>query len=492
MNHRLMNWQKKTFLLVFLFTVGTRVLTLGAYPIFDTTESRYAEISRKMVETGNWITPQISFGVPFWGKPPLSFWLTAASISSFGINDIAARLPSFVLAILIGWLIYRLASRHRNWNCAVMGVFVLSSMALFFFMSGQVMTDQALVLGTTLSMAAFWHALAETGRNGRIWGYLFFVGLAIGVLAKGPVAIVLTAIPIGIWVFLHKKWRALFDHLPWILGTILLLAIALPWYLLAEMRTPGFLYYFIVGEHWDRYTQRGWRGDLYGSTHVHPRGMIWVYWIAAAFPWSLVFIALLAKFTVRFRPLLSTIVKDNWLTYLILWAAAPLILFTFTANILMTYVLPSLPAFALLMAETLQYHAPRETSANTVWDHAWLPYVAVPVPVIALLLVIFIAPGVAPYKSQKDVVARYMALRSDSSIPLIYLFDKPYSAEFYSQGKAVEIPDVNKASIYLSGIREGFVVARDEDFKRVPDSMLIQLEPVGKYGYCRLLRKHSR
>ena len=52
--------------------VALRMLTLGAYPLMDTTESRYAEIARKMLETGDWLTPQFDYGVPFWGKPPLS------------------------------------------------------------------------------------------------------------------------------------------------------------------------------------------------------------------------------------------------------------------------------------------------------------------------------------------------------------------------------------------------------------------------------------
>ena len=492
MNLRLMSWQKKTFLLIFLFTVGVRLFTLDAYPLLDKTESRYAEISRKMVETGNWVTPQISYGVPFWGKPPLSFWLTAASLSAFGVNDVAARLPSFLLAILIAWLIYNLALRQRSWNCAISGVFVLSSTALFFFMSGQVMTDQALVLGTTLSMTAFWRALADTESMRRLWGYLFFIGLAIGVLAKGLLAIVLTAIPLGIWVIGYKKWRALFRDLPWVTGTTLMLAIAVPWYLWAEMRTPGFLHYFFVGEHWDRYTQSGWKGDLYGFTHVYRRGTIWVYWIAAAFPWSLVFIALLIKMGRPVKPSISTVLNDQWLAYLSLWAAAPLILFSFTTSILVTYVLPSLPASALLTAEILQRYAPRENRVNTVLNSSWLTFMALPVPVIALLLVIFVAPGVAPFKSQKDLVARYMMLRSDPSSPLIYLFDKPHSAEFYSQGKARETFDANKAAEYLSGARDGFVVAKEGELALIPDSVLTQLEPVGKFGNCVLLRKRSR
>ncbi len=107
-----------------------------------------------MVETGNWVTPQIDYGIPFWGKPSLSTWLAAGFIKFFGVNELAARLPSFMLALLIGWLIYYLALKQRGWNYALMGVLVLATAALYFFMAGQVMTDQALALGTTLSMVA--------------------------------------------------------------------------------------------------------------------------------------------------------------------------------------------------------------------------------------------------------------------------------------------------------------------------------------------------
>ena len=85
---------------------GLRLLTLGLYPVSDTTESRYAEIARKMVELGDWVTPWYDYGVPFWGKPPLSTWLTAGSMQLFGVSEWAARLPHFLCAVAVGWLIW--------------------------------------------------------------------------------------------------------------------------------------------------------------------------------------------------------------------------------------------------------------------------------------------------------------------------------------------------------------------------------------------------
>ena len=82
-----------------------RLLTLGSYPLTDTTEARYAEVARKMAELGNWVTPLYDYGVPFWAKPPLTTWLSAISLQMFGVNEFAARLPYFLLAVFIACLV---------------------------------------------------------------------------------------------------------------------------------------------------------------------------------------------------------------------------------------------------------------------------------------------------------------------------------------------------------------------------------------------------
>src|SRR5665647_2501274 len=103
--------------------VAGRIATLGLYPLLDTTEARYAEIARKMVELNDWITPWFDYGVPFWGKPPLSFWMTAVSFTLFGINEFAARLPHFLGALLVAWLVWDWStrrSRQEAWYSAAL------------------------------------------------------------------------------------------------------------------------------------------------------------------------------------------------------------------------------------------------------------------------------------------------------------------------------------------------------------------------------------
>ena len=122
-------------------------------------------------------------------------------------------------------------------------------------------------------MVAFWLALTTGAWT---WGYLFSLAWPIGLLSKGPVATVLTVGPIGAWLVLTGRWRDTWHRIPWITGTALTIALSVPWYLAAERLSPGFLQYFIIGEHWQRYTVSGWKGDLYGSGHAYPIGTIWL------------------------------------------------------------------------------------------------------------------------------------------------------------------------------------------------------------------------
>jgi 4-amino-4-deoxy-L-arabinose transferase-like glycosyltransferase len=166
-----------------------RLLPLGAYPVLDPTEARYAVVAKLMVESGNWITPFLEPDVPFLGKPPLSFWAGASSYVIFGINAFAARLPSFVAWLITAGLVFSLALRATNTNprnLALVATCVFASSALAFYLTGAVMTDSILLLGITLAMAAFWMRLRGASI---VWGYLFFIGLAVAVLAKGLIGV---------------------------------------------------------------------------------------------------------------------------------------------------------------------------------------------------------------------------------------------------------------------------------------------------------------
>ena len=418
------------------YALGTvamvRLVTLGLYPLTDTTEARYAEVARKMVELGNWVTPLYDYGVPFWAKPPLTTWLSAISMGVLGVNEFAARLPYFLLAVLIAWLLWHWV-RRASARQAQLATAMLCGTLLYLVASAAVMTDLGLVLGTTLVMRGFWAAFeqGESGRPKEVW--LLFVGLGIGLLAKGPIAVVLSVLPIGIWLLVTGNLQSAWQRLPWLKGGVLTLAIAAPWYVLAEARTPGFWEYFFIGEHWNRFTVTGWAGDKYGTAHATQRGAIWLFALAAAMPWT----ALLPLMWIgrKAAPVLqvasSAKYSRDFTVYLLAWSAAPCLFFTLSGNILWTYVLPALPAMALLAARWL--------SGDT--RNRWVDG-GVTAGVLGMSLLVaafFIREELADsWKSAKTVVQAHRT--SATSQPLIFMGDLPYSASFYSQGKATAVP----------------------------------------------------
>ena len=464
--------------------LAVRLVTMDAYPLVDPSESRYAEMARKMVETGNWVTPQIDYGVPFWGKPPLAVWLNALSFESLGVGTFTARISAFLLSLGVLWIVYRLAARRQDGARPWVAPTMLAGMALFFVMSGSVAMDQSLLFGTTLALASFWSALRTPG-SGSVHGYLFFVGLAIGLLSKGPIALVLTGIPIGLWVLIRHEWVATWQRIPWVKGSLLMLALSLPWYLIAEHRTPGFLEYFIVGEHWKRFTEQGWQGDLYGSGRTYPHGSIWLFWLAGALPWSLPFIAVLGQAVRRqaLRPLLAS--ADGWRLYCLLWMLSPLLFFTLSANLIWTYVLPGLPGCALLLAEW------RRDGWRGLWsgDGRLLAGLAMGVPAAILLMVILLPrPPLPLLGTEKYLVERYERERGSPAEGLYYLGDAPYSAQFYLAGKVNAIPHPEQLQAFIEAPGQRFFSCTPRNWNNLPAGIKTRLEPVADYGRQRLLR----
>lgn len=462
-----------------------RLATLGLYPLTDTTEARYAEVARKMAELGDWVTPWYDYGVPFWAKPPLSTWLTAASLKLFGVHEFAARLPYFLLAVLIAWLVWdwrRRISRRE----AMLAVALLSGTMLYFIASAAVMTDLALVLGTTLAMRGFWAVFEEPGAGRPREAWLLFIGLGIGMLAKGPIAVVLTGLPIGLWALATGNIAPAWKRLPWLRGTLLTLAIALPWYWLAEIRTPGFWNYFFIGEHWQRFTVTGWAGDKYGTAHATARGAIWLLALAACLPWTLLlpFMAVGRRAAQsRLSPVAPAVpssagkkAQREWIIYLLAWAASPCLFFTLSGNILWTYVLPALPALAMLAGGWLE----RDARVRLVDG-----LVSGGVLAMALLVAAYFIneERADSWKTAKSAVAeqRTRSAGVTAAPALLFLGDLPYSASFYSQGKARAVKDNAELASYLSG-NAAFVALTREQAMALPPQLKAGLHFEAKAG----------
>ena len=352
----------------------TRLFAMAWIPLMDTTEGRYGEIGRKMLALDDWITPWHDHGVPFWGKPPLSFWMTAGSFKLFGLNEFAARLPHFLCGVLTALCVWN-AARLRAPHEGAMAAAVLASALLFHLSSGAVMTDAALVLGTTMAQCGVWLALAsDSPAQRRRQGWWAFIGAAVGVMAKGPLALVLIGAPLFLWVLWTRRWLALWQALPWVRGLLLLAVLVLPWFIVAERKTPGFIEYFIVGEHFHRFVTPGWDGDLYGNAHQEIKGTIWVYAAGALVPWTVMLpiwwgwrwlaqrrmgaaVEKVGAGEASAAPTGPWALQDRETAGLVaLMAWVPLVFFTASSNIIWTYVLPAMPGLAWWLARLLGRH----------------------------------------------------------------------------------------------------------------------------------------
>lgn len=400
-------------------------LLLSAYlPLMELTEARYAEIARKILSLNDWTTLWFYFDKPYWGKPPLAFWSIASSFAVLGVNEFAARFSPFIYtlatALVIGLWTRRNVGREPSYIASI--IYLASWLVLHT--AGAVLTDPLLTFTTTLVMVGFWEACAQESRR---YAYLVWVALALGLLAKGPLALVLCGGACGAWVLIYNRWRSFFNNIHLISGLILMLAIALPWYYLTEQKTPGFIDYFLIGEHFERYTQSEWQGDPYGVVKDRPFGTIWLYFVIATLPWSLIVLARLFSQKVRSQVMKNYSSDPLFYGYLILWIVVPILFFTPAKNVLITYAMPSIPAFSILLAKNFD-------SLVTKRYFYTIAFISV---------VLFFVISVSVFKisfedhrfNQKPMLNKYLELNEKDPGDLVYTGTRIFGPQFYTEGK---------------------------------------------------------
>ncbi len=443
---------------IFLALLASRLLGMSYIPLNEITEARYGEIARKMLELNNWVTLFQDYNIPFLAKPPLSTWLSAGSMLLFGVNELAVRLPALLLSAAIAAMVGYTAHLRYGRTIGLWAALILCSSFGFFICAGTVMTDTAFVFCTTLILLSFWHAQT---RQCKISSYVFFIACGLGLLAKGPVTLILPAMPIFFWVLLRKDWLALWRNFPWIIGCCIVIFIAGPWYYLAEMRTPGFLNYFIIGENIDRFLVSGWKGDRYGSAHSYPYGTVWGFILFGFFPWSPVFAYYILKERSKLRQYVQE--SDGWVLFLMLWVFSISIFFTFSANIIWPYCLPPLPGFTLLLVELMNRRS------WPIIQNRMLALAALAAVVgIGITTAYRFLPELVD-RSDRSMIAHWQAAKPSLNSHLIYWnYRRELSAAFYSAGRAVSTQDPKTLQSLVGNTTQDYIVTRKQDLTRMP------------------------
>ncbi|AFL85513.1 PMT family glycosyltransferase, 4-amino-4-deoxy-L-arabinose transferase [Belliella baltica DSM 15883] len=435
-------------------------------PLMDKTEARYAEIARIMQETNNYITPQIDYGVPFWAKPPLSTWLSALSMEVFGVNEFAVRLPYLLATIFILFVVSKFVESRRA--CLVCA-FVLLTIPEFLLHAGVVSTDTFLALCVAMVFLSFWQTILIEKVNH--WHYLFYVFLGFGLLAKGPIVFILTIPPLFIFTLYFKQFKTFFKNTPLFSGLLLMLLIAVPWYYLAEQETKGFLEYFIIGEHFKRFFDSdGWDGDKYGFVKTQPLGIIWVFLFAFAFPW----IQVLA---VKLWKLRQEILKNKWVSFLLLWLLWAPFFFTFSSSLIHTYILPSIVPIALLISHYWPNYKHKRLALRLS--------LIFPVLVVIATAIFLLENRVKYYMNTDKYILEHDVL---SQYKLYYLNKKSYSSQFYSEGKIENISYENFESINLQ--QESFaIIIENDDINQDNISQIKKLEVIDSNANSKIFLK---
>ena len=227
----------------FLFFYG-----MGQFGLIGADEPRYAQVAREMLERHDWITPTLG-GHAWLEKPPLYYWQAMLAYTVFGVSDVAARIPSAIDATLLVIAVYLFFRRFRR-GVEVDAALITASCAGVIGYARAASMDMALAATFAIGMLAWW-AWRESGK--RIYLALFYVCMALGMLAKGPVAPFLAAVVIMSLRWRRRELRIVIKTL-WPPGILFFCAIALPWYLAVQMRNPQFFREFILEHNLARFS----------------------------------------------------------------------------------------------------------------------------------------------------------------------------------------------------------------------------------------------
>lgn len=334
----------------FLFYFG-----LGSFGLVGADEPRYAQIAREMLARHDWITPILN-GAPWLEKPPLYYWGAMLSYRIFGGSDWAARLPSAVFASAMIAAIYFVLRRFRPGTQLDAALIAASSAAILGF-ARAASTDMALAAMFTIGMLA-WYAWLTGG--GRQWLLAFYFFMALGTLAKGPVAPFLAALVIVIFALIRREPRLIRRTLWWP-AVLLFLVVASPWYVVVQSHHPGFFREFFFVHNLERFSE---------NVFHHPQPF-WYYLpvlLLSALPWTVYAVGALVlrlrelshissafgSANVGHRVEVEAEREDPSALFFAVWLLAPVVFFSFSESKLPGYILPVAPVFAALLADFLR------------------------------------------------------------------------------------------------------------------------------------------
>ena len=359
----------------FLFFYG-----LGGFGLVGADEPRYAQVAREMLDRHDWVTPVLG-GRAWLEKPPLYYWQAILAYSIFGVSDVAARIPSAIDATLLVVAVYLFFRRFRR-GVEVDAALITASCAAIIGYSRAASMDMPLTAVFGIGMLGWW-AWRENGMRFYLAG--FYVCMALGILAKGPVAPLLAGLIIVLWAVATREMQIVVRTLWWP-GILLFCVVSLPWYVAVQMRNPQFFHEFILQHNLARFSTK---------LYHHPEPF-WYYApvaLLALVPWIVFVVAAMVE-SVRAwwserklgRP--EPDLELQFRLFACCWLVVPVLFFSISQSKLPGYILPAIPAGAVLLADYLRNRS--EEDAPVSKPLAVLHALVASAPIVPAVLVGFI------------------------------------------------------------------------------------------------------
>ncbi|MFO1397096.1 MAG: glycosyltransferase family 39 protein [Burkholderiales bacterium] len=334
-------------------------------------EGRYAEIAREMAATDDWLTPRLN-GLKYFEKPPLQYWLGAATFDLLGVDEWTARLPTavagFLAVIAVGFTAARLATPEAGAYAAL----VLAGTVWHIGLAQILTLDSVLSAGLTATLCAFLLAQrpALSPREQCGWMLAAYAAAALATLTKGLVALVIPGGALVAYTLATRDWGP-WRRLHLLPGLALYLLIAAPWFVMVSRANPEFAQFFFIHEHVERFL-----------TESHNRTGEWWYFVPwlllGLLPWLLVWIVTLPR---SWRAAAVAANGFAWARFCLAWAAFVFLFFSVSGSKLPSYILPLFPALALVLGFELT-----RTGARTLMWIALPLAVGAPVVLAAFAL----------------------------------------------------------------------------------------------------------
>jgi 4-amino-4-deoxy-L-arabinose transferase-like glycosyltransferase len=327
---------------------------LGKIPFYDKGEPREALVVRDIVYHGHWVFPlKLEQQIP--SKPPLFHWVAAAASIIWGeMTEATVRFPSALFATLGVLLIYYFGQKHYGRETGFIAALMLATTHLYQSAAIEARVDMTMVFFMMLSLVLFF-GIYQGSLHKERWRYLFFLSAGVGVLAKGPVSLVLSSIIVGLFLLVNRDW-GFFARLMRHPGIIVGIASFAIWYGIAlwtggsdfaglQFAKENLARFFIHGES--------------GTGHQKPVYYFLPYLFSLGLPWT-IFLPVVA-----WRFFKEKSFADDPTMFLAIWFAVVFLLFSLSAGKRPPYILPLYPPLVLLIAAWC-CRAAKETAAASI------------------------------------------------------------------------------------------------------------------------------